>query len=50
MSGGRVNNHLIMQEEAIAVIHGYPRDVIVVEEVKMAAGDSTRRRGACEEE
>jgi hypothetical protein len=39
-----------MQEETIAVIHGYRRDVIVVEEVKVAAGDSARHRGACEEE
>ena len=50
MSCGRVNHHVVMQEETIAVIHGYRRDVIVVEEVKVAAGDSARRRGACEEE
>jgi len=39
-----------MQEETIAVILGYRRGVIVVEEVEVAARDSARRRGACKEE
>jgi hypothetical protein len=39
-----------MQEETIAVILGYQRDITVVEEVEVVAEDLACRRGACEEE